>query len=60
MLDAVGKPGVGLLNGNINWVGGYKECKQTIGPVNAEGKPLFTGKYCRSSLSIPKSLIPVR
>ena len=57
MFDNIGKPPTGLLNGNINWLGSYKQCKSIEIP-NKE-KPDFYGKYCRTTLGFPLQSLPV-
>ena len=58
MFDSVGKPGTGMANANINWVGSYKQCRK-ISVVNktSEGLPgysgTFKGRYCRATLGFP-------
>ena len=44
MLDAIGKPPSGLLEGNTYWMGSYGECVRTEKVRN--GQLQFRGKYC--------------
>ncbi|XP_048774648.2 nose resistant to fluoxetine protein 6-like [Ostrea edulis] len=40
ILDAIGKPGPGILDGNLRWLGSYDECKRTEyrnGTLNIKG-----------------------
>lgn len=58
VLDAFGKPGSNLKNGQIKWLGSYEECLATEAKdyyVTAEGlkstPALFAGRYC--AITIP-------
>lgn len=48
MLDSIGKPSAGFLEGNLYWMGDFDEC------VNANTGPdapvVFSGQYCKLSL----------
>jgi len=63
MFDAAGKPGTGLANANINWVGSYKQCRK-ISVVNKTSAGLpgysgtFKGRYCRATLAFPPEISP--
>ncbi len=48
MLDAVGKPGTGILEGSIHWLGSYGECVRTEKIRNDQLQ--FKGKYCNMQL----------
>ncbi|GIY73997.1 NRF domain-containing protein, partial [Caerostris extrusa] len=52
MLDSYGKPGSGILLGNLNWVGEYDECINAYAPQK-ENTSIggFHGKYC--TMQIP-------
>ncbi|GFU10858.1 nose resistant to fluoxetine protein 6 [Trichonephila clavipes] len=55
MLDSYGKPESGVLNGNIKWLGEYKECLDVRAPPKPyENVGGFQGKYC--TLQIPVKL----
>ncbi|XP_045202094.2 nose resistant to fluoxetine protein 6-like [Mercenaria mercenaria] len=55
MVDAFGKPGTGILDYSVNWIGNYDECiaiQATAyqNPVAKEGPSTpYTGKYCTAS-----------
>ncbi|OWF37158.1 nose resistant to fluoxetine protein 6-like [Mizuhopecten yessoensis] len=58
LLDALGKPSSGVLQGNIQWAGSYEECNAVEGRVfvnmvNNTG-PQYTlkGKYCKGQLDL--------
>ncbi|GBM82280.1 hypothetical protein AVEN_44367-1 [Araneus ventricosus] len=55
MLDSYGKPGSGILLGNINWLGEYDECVSIHAPSKENTNVGdFRGKYC--TLQIPLKL----
>ena len=58
MFDNIGKPPTGLLNGNINWLGSYKLCRDVA--VDYGKVELFHGRYCRTTLGFPLDALPVR
>lgn len=58
VFDAIGKPPTGLLNGNINWLGSYKQCRKIESVSKLDKKP-FHGKYCRTTLGFPLDALPV-
>ncbi|XP_041368252.1 nose resistant to fluoxetine protein 6-like [Gigantopelta aegis] len=49
MLDAMGKPGSGLRDGSILWLGSYDECLSTTAVDKAQ-RTLFDTRYCRIQL----------
>ncbi|XP_064611188.1 O-acyltransferase like protein-like [Liolophura sinensis] len=67
MLDATGKPGAGILKGNLYMVGNYDQClsvsvrdTQTI--IRRRDKvgvdyERFKGHYCRLTVDLPKSFV---
>ncbi|CAH1788359.1 unnamed protein product [Owenia fusiformis] len=57
MFDASGKPGGGILQGNINWFGNYDQCLaiQSVGPKSA----LFNGKFCTALVSIQDAPVSI-
>ena len=57
MLDNIGKPTSGILNGNTNWVGSYKACRAV--EVSLQNKTAFHGKYCRTTLGFPLEVLSV-
>ena len=46
VLDAFGKPETGLLKGNVQWRGSFKECTETV----IKGNHTFKGQYCTAHL----------
>ncbi|GFR30456.1 nose resistant to fluoxetine protein 6 [Trichonephila clavata] len=54
MLDSYGKPGSGILSGNIKWLGDYDECVGVYVPPQ-ENSSLgdFQGRYCGIDFSLP-------
>ena len=66
MIDEFGKPGAGILDGNIKWLGSYDECLN-IDPVRyrvprnkTEPYKPFETKYCIAHMSFPTELLPVK
>jgi hypothetical protein len=57
VFDSIGKPPTGLLNGNINWPGSYKACRNI--EVTVPDTDGFHGKYCRTTLGFPLDSLPV-
>ncbi|GBN32258.1 hypothetical protein AVEN_116019-1 [Araneus ventricosus] len=58
MLDSYGKPGSGILQGNIKWLGEYDECLDVQAPPKENTDVgSFRGRYC--SLQIPLKSGPV-
>ena len=60
VVDAIGKPPSGLLDGNFKWLGNFDECIAIKAMVNNSGAISFPyeGRYCLSSFKI-KQLPPV-
>ena len=60
VVDAIGKPPSGLLDGNFKWLGNFDECIAITAMVNDSGAMSFPyeGRYCLSSFKI-KQLPPV-
>ena len=48
VLDAFGKPGSGVLEGDLKWLGSYDECFAVQARVNVSGSMMspYEGKYC--------------
>ncbi|KAK3607215.1 hypothetical protein CHS0354_031713 [Potamilus streckersoni] len=61
VIDAAGKLGSGILDGNLNWPGSYDECINTQAVVYANKSwpsyP-FSGKYCMVGIQIRSPNIP--
>lgn len=65
MIDSFGKPGAGVLDGNIKWLGSFDECLN-IDPV-VYGNPLkktdpttpFGTQWCDAKMPFPTDLLPV-
>ncbi|XP_022242069.1 O-acyltransferase like protein-like [Limulus polyphemus] len=53
MIDALGKPSSGILEGNVIFLGYYSECLETTAvlPGSTRGLRQFWGKYCLPTLS---------
>ena len=51
VVDAIGKPHTGLLEGDFTWLGSYDECVATEATVNVSGDIThpYRGRYCTSS-----------
>ncbi|XP_013412610.1 nose resistant to fluoxetine protein 6-like [Lingula anatina] len=69
MLDATGKMGSGMLDGNTRWYGSYSECNKVQASLHYndsagfnssqsfEVKDSFEGQYCTAKFSVPQSLV---
>uniref|UniRef100_A0A914WB17 Nose resistant-to-fluoxetine protein N-terminal domain-containing protein n=1 Tax=Plectus sambesii TaxID=2011161 RepID=A0A914WB17_9BILA len=58
-LDACGKPGPGILQGNFQWMGAYQECININAPPppsNTRNYP-YQGGYCRAAFAINPSIM---
>ncbi|XP_022250604.1 uncharacterized protein LOC111087620 [Limulus polyphemus] len=57
MIDALGKPSSGILQGSVVFLGYYSECVKTtaILPVDGKSSIPFRGKYCLPTLSFGAS-----
>ena len=53
VLDAMGKPPSGLLNGAVKWLGSYDECLAVEATVNISGEITlpFKGQYCSATFT---------
>lgn len=62
MFDAMGKPPIGLFQGNLNWIGQYDQCnliqvRNTSNVFNNQiTMPDFDGSYCDIKMEVPKEL----
>ncbi|XP_045194786.2 uncharacterized protein LOC123550421 [Mercenaria mercenaria] len=56
MVDAMGKPESGLLEGNLKWLGDYQECVNI--KAVTDGVERFTGKYCKTGIPLGGILPP--
>lgn len=67
MADALGKPGAGILKGNLYEVGNYDQCLATTayeehtwvagtGPKTSRVER-FKGEFCRVTINLPKSFV---
>ena len=45
VIDALGKPESGFAEGNLKWLGDYKECTDI--KAVSDGVEMFSGKYCK-------------
>ncbi|GIY64976.1 o-acyltransferase like protein [Caerostris darwini] len=53
MFDSYGKPGSGIMSGNINWVGSYNECRNVTVPVlKNTTRGGFKGQYCQLGINL--------
>ena len=50
----MGKPGSGVLDGNLKWLGSYDECFAVDATVNRSGiiTSPFSGQYCSASFKV--------
>ena len=58
VVDAAGKIGSGILDGNIGWVGSYDECLDvtaTKANQNNVTEVMFTGQYCVTTIGLSAS-----
>ena len=52
VIDATGKPGSGIMEGNFMWLGSFTECMDTVATQKQPDKStkyLFKGQYCLAS-----------
>uniref|UniRef100_A0A914W9K1 Nose resistant-to-fluoxetine protein N-terminal domain-containing protein n=1 Tax=Plectus sambesii TaxID=2011161 RepID=A0A914W9K1_9BILA len=58
-LDACGKPGPGILRGNLQWMGAYQECINinVPSPPASSRKYPYQGGYCRATFAINPSIL---
>ena len=68
MEDAGGKPGPGILEGNLNYVGNFEECQRVTatfeeinftissGSENKPGMHDFDARYCRIYWKLPQGV----
>lgn len=54
VLDALGKPPAGLLQGNPWWFGSRDECAAIVPSVDSKGRERFGGRYCLASIGKPQ------
>ena len=54
VLDAMGKPSSGLMDGSLKWLGSYDECFAVEAKINVSGEVTspFTGRYCSADFSL--------
>jgi len=63
VLDSAAKPGSGLLQGNLLWMGDFKECISITASVNSTGPAPklmnpFKGQYCKVGIQIAPAQAP--
>ena len=46
MLDSVGKPGSGIMDGNFKWLGSFEQCKSAMNDLNDSLPITFSTQYC--------------
>lgn len=62
VLDATGKPPIGLFQGNLNWIGQYDQCyriqadRSNISTQETIEKNVFQGSYCDIQMDVKKAL----
>ncbi|XP_060069296.1 nose resistant to fluoxetine protein 6-like, partial [Ylistrum balloti] len=58
LIDSLGKPGSGLTDGNVHWIGSYDQCNSVEGLVytdmvnNTGPQYILQGKYCKGQLAL--------
>ena len=54
VLDAMGKPPSGVLNGDVKWLGSYDECLAVEASVNISGEMTspYKGQYCSATFTV--------
>lgn len=59
-VDASGKPGRGMLEGNIHMIGNYDQCKKINHVVDGgvRNGDVIAGSYCHVQFQIPLELLP--
>ena len=68
VFDSFGKPGSGIMEASLSFLGFYSECTGTSAPIGLndsmtmapedEGPQyLFTGRYCLANLQLPNSAL---
>ena len=50
MVDSFGKPGSGILDGNLQWFGSFEQCKSAADYKNPSANVDFSGLYCLSMI----------
>ena len=55
VIDAMGKPHSGVLNGHLSWIGGFDECIAITAMVNTSNEIShpFKGRYCLATFAQP-------
>ena len=60
MFDSFGKPGAGIMEASLSFLGFYSECLESRAPVALEldrDEPLFEGKYCLANMHLSNTAI---
>ena len=54
VIDAMGKPASGIMDGHLVWLGSYDECVAIEATVNISGAVThpYKGRYCKPSFKI--------
>ena len=54
VIDAMGKPASGIMDGHLVWLGSYDECVAIEATVNTSGAVThpYKGRYCKPSFKI--------
>ena len=50
MVDSFGKPGSGIMDGNLQWYGSFEQCKSVADYKNTSANVDFSGLYCLSMI----------
>ena len=63
-IDALGKPGAGITDGNVQWLGSYDQCrgiKKTYikNETKLEHPVHVDGKYCLVELEMVYTIMPM-
>lgn len=61
MLDSMGKPGSGLLDGQVHWVGNWEECLEVQASFFVDNSTgiihPYKGKYCRGYIPVQQAVV---
>ncbi|XP_071100848.1 nose resistant to fluoxetine protein 6-like [Haliotis cracherodii] len=59
MADATGKPGPGLLKGNLQMYGNFDECLEVRGAVDGNDSNTIEGNHCLAIITLPSSITDI-
>ena len=61
VIDSWGKPPSSVLEGNLNWLGSYDQCRSIVSPNNPNSTfDSFEGQYCLVNIAQRPSSLFVR